>query len=365
VGLLVQRIRLADFRNYEQAEFELGERLTVIGGPNAAGKTSIVEAIQLTTAGQSFRNPAWKETIRRGAEAASVLMTAAGDGRSLSVSMEVDSLGRRAYAVSGSRAKRVADVRGNLPSVVFGPDDLAMVKGSAEKRRALLDTLGDQLSRTYESLRREYDRILKQRNAALKEGQQDVVDTLGGKLAETGAKYTAHRMRLLERITPRLKAAHAEIAAGEDLTATYKRPWAQEEVEGTQGAAEELEAEIAQALETTADEERARGSTLVGPHRDDVLIDLGGVSARIFASQGQQRSIALSWKLAEVSVIKDVSGEAPVLLLDDVMSELDEERRAALVARVDEKTQTVVTTTNLHYFDEDVISRAHVLELGP
>ncbi len=325
MGLLVQRIRLVDFRNYEQAEFELGERLTVIGGPNAAGKTSIVEAIQLTTAGQSFRNPAWKETIRWGRDAGSVLMSAAGDGRTLAVGMDVDSLGRRAYTVNGSKVRRVSDVRGRLPSVVFAPDDLAMVKGSAEKRRALLDSLGDQLSRTYEVLRREYDRILKQRNAALKEGQQGVVEALGSKLAETGARYTSHRMRLLARMGPHATAIHAEIAGGEELGMAYERPWASGSELSEAGEQDALERDIAAGLERTAAEERARGTTLVGPHRDDVSVTLEGTSARAFASQGQQRSAALSWKLAEVAVIKEVTGAAPVLLLDDVMSELDED----------------------------------------
>jgi len=365
VGLLVQSIRLADFRNYEQAEFKLGERLTVIGGPNAAGKTSIIEAIQLTTAGQSFRNPLWKETIRRGAESARVTMEAAGDGRSLRVGMDVDSLGRRAYSVNGSKVRRVADMRRYLPSVVFAPDHMAMVKGSAEKRRTLLDSLGDQLSGTYEALRKEYDRILKQRNAALKEGHTEVADTLAEKLVHTGAKYTAHRVRLLERIKGYARENHAELADGEALGSAYTPPWAGGPVLSPDPDPAEIEQEIVQALAKTRREEAARGVTLVGPHRDDVDFTLEGVNARAFASQGQQRTIALSWKLAEVTVIKDVTGETPILLLDDVMSELDEERRAALVRMVDENTQTAITTTNLHYFDKTILAQADILELGP
>jgi DNA replication and repair protein RecF len=291
-------------------------------------------------------------------------MEAADGGRRLSVELQIDTQGRRNYSVNKQRVRKVAEVRGRLPSVVFAPDDLALVKGSAEKRRAVLDSLGDQLSATYEALRKEYDRILKQRNAALREGQQEVAKTLGFKLAETGARYTRHRMSLLDRLAPLAAEVHSEIAAGESLAIEYVSPWAEAEGRSTdrQDAREE---EIRRGLERTAIEEQARGTTLVGPHRDDIEISVEQAPARAFASQGQQRSIALSWKLAEVSVIEEIAGSPPVLLLDDVMSELDEGRRAALVESVDGSTQTVVTTTNLHYFSDSILERAHVLELGP
>lgn len=361
MGFLVQRVRLADFRNYQQAEFELGERLTVIGGPNAAGKTSIIEALQLTTAAQSFRNPPWKEVIRWGAEEAAVSMEAAEGPRSLVVNMITDGLGRRAYSVNGNKVKRVADVRGHLPCITFTPDDLSVVKGSAEKRRSLLDSLGDQLSRNYEALRKEYDRTLKQRNAALREGDERVVEALNETLVGAGSKYTAHRRRLLARIAPYATTAYGRIAEGESLVVRYHQGWGDDE--SMEESPENLEDELRSALGGVAEEERRRGTTLVGPHKDDIVFSVGGQRARAYSSQGQQRSVALAWKLAEVNVVHDVTGSNPLLLLDDVMSELDETRRESLVGLVDEDTQTVVTTTNLQYFSPKTLRDAHILEL--
>ena len=361
MGLLVKRVRLTNFRNYQQAEFEFGEGLTVIGGPNAAGKTSVVEALQLTTAAQSFRNPPWKETIRWGETEAAVSMEATGDGRSLVVNMRTCAAGRRYYSVNGKKMRKVADVRGLLPCVTFTPDDLLLVKGSAERRRNLLDSLGDQLSHTYEALRKEYERALKQRNAAIKEGNSEVIEALEEPLVVAGARYTIHRRRLLARLVPYASMFYKEIAGIEALHVSYEQGWGSEENNtlDQQG----LEGALHQTLRANAEEERRRGVTLAGPHKDDILFEVGGQRARAYASQGQQRSVALAWKLAEVAVVHDVTKNHPLLLLDDVMSELDEARREALTRLVGEDTQTVVTTTNLHYFSRETIEQAHVLEL--
>ncbi len=157
-----------------------------------------------------------------------------------------------------------------------------------------------------------------------------------------------HRHRLFDRVSSKLSEVYETLASGEKLTATYVPSWSRGD---DSLSAEDPAGSIKEALTRVAAEEKARGLTLVGPHRDDVVFSVNGREARAFASQGQTRTIALAWKLAEVAVITDIAGQAPVLLLDDVMSELDETRRHALASFVGEAAQTFVTTTNLGYFE--------------
>ena len=363
MGLIVERIRLADFRNYERAEFEIGPELTIAAGPNATGKTTIIEALELTTAGESFRQPSWRDVIRWGAAEAKVSMNAGGDNREYAIEMGVSGSGKRQYVVNGSKARRVSDMRGNVPAVVFTPDDLDVVKGPAEKRRASIDSLGDQLSATYETLRREYEQIVRQRNAALKEAQHDVVAALTASLTETGAKYAAHRIRLLDRVATPACEIHDTVSGGDHLEIAYVSSWGEvPEAEGEDATAS-IAKLLGETLDRKAEDEVARGMTLAGHHRDDIAFLVGGRSARDFASQGQQRSIALAWKLAEVRAVEEIAGASPILLLDDVMSELDEARRAALTAFVGGRVQTVVTTTNMGYFDPEMLESASIIRL--
>lgn len=360
MSLSVERLKLKDFRSYESLEVEPGKGLTIVVGPNAVGKTNIIEAIQLLTAATSFRNPSWGECVRWGASESSLELEAKGDGRALSSRIVITSSGRRSYSVNGSAKRRRSDFTGVLPSVVFTPDDLRMVKDSAEKRRAAIDGVGDQLSAAYLTLRGEYDKVLRQRNAALKTPDVDdvVLEALTDTLVAKGEDFASHRRRLFGRLQSALAVAHTSLVPGERLEALYEPSWL------TRGGGAESDSTFREALRRSQREERARGTTVVGPHRDEIRFLLDGRDARVYASQGQQRTIALAWKLAEVSVITEVGGQPPVLLLDDVMSELDEDRRHALAALVGEATQTFVTTTNLGYFDEGMVARAQIVRLA-
>jgi DNA replication and repair protein RecF len=179
------------------------------------------------------------------------------------------------------------------------------------------------------------------------------------RLVDSGASFSGHRRRLFERLSARMSEVYRMLSGGESLTAVYQPSW-----EGHAAEVEEPKDAMREALRHRQREELGRGTTLVGPHRDDVLFAIGGRDARSFASQGQQRTIALAWKLAEVGVITEIGGQPPVLLLDDVMSELDESRRHALARFVGEAAQTIVTTTNLGYFDDDLVRRALLVHLS-
>ena len=360
MSLCVTRLKLRDFRSYESFEMEPGERVTIVFGANAVGKTNIIEALQLLTSASSFRNPSWADCVRWGSEESSLLLEAEGDGRRLETRLLISARGRRSYSINGTSKRTLSEVSGILPCVVFTPDDLRMVKESAERRRAAIDGVGDQLSATYFSLRSEYERTVRQRNALLKNQTPDqgVMEALTERLKNRGTSFSGHRKRLFTRLSKRLSETYEALVPGEHLGVMYESSWTR------RGFEEESETGFEDALRLSEREERARGTTLVGPHRDEIRFLLDGRDARTYASQGQQRTIALAWKLAEVSVITEVGGQQPILLLDDVMSELDEARRHALASFVGEVAQTFVTTTNIGYFEPDMIERAHIVSLG-
>lgn len=364
--LKVNRVRLRDFRNYQVADIAVDDKLTVLVGQNATGKTNIIEAMQLLTAAESFRRPPWGELVRWGASEAKISLEASGGGRSLNIELAVSEASGRSYKVNGTPKRRMVDVRGIVPSIVFTPDDLTIVKGPAERRRAMLDSIGQQLSPAYGSLRRDYDKVVRQRNVLLKEaaGKREL-EVWTERLTEVGARLTAHRVRLLSRITKEAEGVHFAVAGGQTLSVRYAPSWSDTPLEATQDTQpEDLIEQITAGVQEKANEEAARGVSLVGPHRDDVIFEIDGHDARAFASQGQQRSVALSLKLAEVNVVTALASSPPILLLDDVMSELDEGRRHELTRFVDGAAQTVVTTTNLHYFEPELLEGAAVIEVG-
>jgi len=361
VGLSIHRVDVTDFRSYERFSLRPDCRLTVLAGPNAAGKTNLIEAIQLLTAADSFRKPSWNETVRAGAERAVLSLEASGDGRKLEIRLEVTQNGRRKYSVNGKARRGAGHVAGILPCVIFTPDDLRMVKDSAEKRRGALDSLGGQLSPTYARLKAEYEKILRQRNALLRDGigPGQLLDPWTERLISVGGALVGHRRRLFDRLASAMAAVYGQLAEDGALTATYVPSWERDGV-AVQGTAEDV---MRLHLSARAAAEQSRGSTISGPHRDEIVFRIGDAEARAFASQGQQRTVALAWKLAEVEVVSQIASQAPVLLLDDVMSELDERRRHALTSFVGASSQTVITTTNLGYFEGDLLERARVVAL--
>jgi len=355
-------VGVRDFRSYAEYELEIDPFLTILVGPNAAGKTNLIEAIELLTEAASFRNPSWSDTIRQGSTGgARLTMEATGDNRVLEVELDISQAGRRTYKVNGKVRRAVNQVAGVLPCVVFTPEDLRLVKDSAEKRRTAIDSLGAQLSPTYAKLRTDYDKILRQRNALLRDdASEDALSVWTHRLVDVGASLVIHRKRLFDRIEVAMVGVYSELADDGPLTATYMTSWERDAIEVD--GAEPRDAMIKH-LETKKKTEKSRRTTVSGPHRDDIEFRIAGREARAFASQGQQRTIALAWKLAEVSVTTDIATQKPVLLLDDVMSELDEKRRHALAAFVGSVAQTVMTTTNLGYFEQSLLDRAKVVVL--
>lgn len=358
MGLLVTDVTLRDFRSFERLELALAERVTILVGPNAVGKTNTVEAVQLLTSGASFRRPAPAQLVREGAESARIDARLVGDGRVLDHRCDVTASGRR-FSRNGKHC-RAADMPEALPSVLFCPDDLALVKRGASVRRDELDLLARQVSRGYARVLSEYQRAVEQRNRLLREPRPDpsLLAAWDASVALGGATLLAARLRLFDRLAEKVARAYAVISGGERLACDYVCTLG----EGLSGRSrEDLQQVFLDRLEAGRAEDLRRQQTCVGPHRDDVAFAVAGRDARAFASQGQQRSVVLALKMAEVDLVGEILGSRPILLLDDVMSELDERRREAVVNFVDEGIQTLITTTNLGYFSPELLDAAEVV----
>ncbi len=361
MGLAVKTLNMDDFRNAESRRIELSARTTVLVGPNASGKTNTVEALQMLTAGFSFRRPSPRQLVRDGAESARVLARVEGDGRVIDLRCDVVA-GRRQFFRNGKKC-HASDVPGTLLSVLFTPDDLALVKRGAHVRRDELDGFGRQAAAGYSRLLSAYTRAVEQRNRLLKEDRPDLglLDAWDASVAAGGAALLHSRLRLFSRLAPKVSESYGQISGGEPLTCEYVCGLG-EDVAGL--GRDELAGRFADALAAARGEDLRRQQTTVGPHRDDVAFLIDGRDARAFASQGQQRSAVLALKMAETLIAEEVTGARPLLLLDDVMSELDAARREAVVGMLLADTQAVITTTNLGYFSDDVLRGAEVVSYG-
>lgn len=366
--LTITDLSLSCFRNYSSFELHGIGPLTIFVGHNAIGKTNIVEGIQLLTALTSFRNPTGKQLISWDENAAQLEISIKNVSRDLTLHLNIQE-GKRSYSLNG-KPKRIQTLKGLIPSVTFTPDDLALVKGSQSGKRSALDTLGSQLSQNYYVIKKDYEKILQHKNRLLKdEGSDAFFDSIDETLLTVGTQLYCYRSSMFKKLLVWIKHYYQEITDGrESVDGAYIPSWidSEEEIENNSIVNKEEAFKIMNAaLNNTREEERRRRRALVGPHADKIEFFIHGKNARIYASQGQQRSIVLSFKLAELALIREMLDQKPILLLDDVMSELDEHRRNALMGFISGDIQTFITTTNLHYFSDEILEHARVVRLGP
>jgi DNA replication and repair protein RecF len=335
---------LTDFRCYEEATLRFPPGVTVICGANAQGKTSLLEAVGWAATGKSFRGVPDSALVRAGSDAAILRAEVVDDERVQLLEAEIKASGRNRVQLNRNTVQRTRDLLGLMRVTVFAPDDLQLVKGGPASRRDYLDDLLAALSPRYEAARVDYERVLKQRNALLRGGLrgEDAVGTLDVfdlQLAAAGAELARGRVKLLERLVPAVADAYAELAgARTPITTTYEAEWAA-------GLDDDLQAALLDAFAAHRKAEVDRGVTLVGPHRDEWRLLVGGMESRTHASQGEQRTLALALRLGGHRLCAELTGSSPVLLLDDVFSELDDQRAVALVAHLD-AGQTLVTSTS-------------------
>lgn len=321
----IRDLSLVDWRSYEQTNVSFGDGLTTIVGENGQGKTNLIEAIGWMAGLGSFRGAPDDALVRAGADSAVIRATVeAEDGREQLIEIEIPRVGRNRIQVNRQRLNRMGDLVGVLQVTVFSPDDLDLVKGGPALRRGWLDAAVVGRHPKNAALRSDVERILKQRNALLRgvHGKLDAdaaftLDVWDAKLAESGERLLAARLGLLEEMAPTLASAYDAVARqAADATAVYQASW---------------DGPLAAALATNRDLDVRRGVTTVGPHRDEVVLALGDLPARTHASQGEQRSLALALRLAADGVVRSAGVAQPVLLLDDVFSELDPNRAGALL----------------------------------
>lgn len=369
MGLKIQQIHYRNFRNYDNYELtDIGD-VTVFVGPNAIGKTNLVEGIQLITAFNSFRSSKTEHLVRFG-EDSSFIRAVLSDGvRKLDIDFTIHE-GKRSFSLNGKR-KQIKNLRGILPSVVFSPDDLNFIKGSQSIKRAEIDNLGSQLSANYSNVRHDYERILKQKNRYLKEDTTHTfLESVNEVLTTIGSQFYVLRTRLVQEIIPYIKTYYAELCVGkEEVAIAYIPSWLKyedpslQELLDSQFSRDEVKEQLDTVIEREFSREHQRRLSLFGPHADQIVFLINGKDASHFASQGQQRSLVLSYKMAEVALLRDRLNQTPVLLLDDVMSELDEQRRTQLIKVISQDIQTFITSTNLSYFDDEFLSNAEIIEL--
>ena len=338
----LEHLRVANWRNIEEAELAPGPGLTVLCGDNGQGKTNLLEAVWALTGGKSFRGAKDAALIRREAEFALLEADLFCQGRPQNLRLTVGGPASqrpgRTISQNGTPPVRAAALAGVFTAVVFDPNHLSLIKGGPEGRRRFLDTALCQLYPAYLQLLRRYTRVVTQKNALLKScrgqfslsrSQADLLEVYDQQLAAAGEELSLRRQKYLEELGPLAVAIYSEISSGrEQLALRYLPSY------GPEG--------LAAACAARRAEELRAGFCLAGPHREDFEVTLDGQSARTFGSQGQQRSAVLSLKLAEGSVAARVLEDDPVVLLDDVLSELDEKRRAWLLTRM-EGRQTIVT----------------------
>jgi DNA replication and repair protein RecF len=363
---VLDALSLSDLRGYASLDVEFGSGPHIVWGPNAAGKTSLVEAIVLLARGRSHRTTADGELIGWGADLARVEGSVGGSTVEVAVvrAGANGSSGRRRIRVNGV-GRRATGLAGILRVVVFAPEEMLLVAGSPSLRRGALDQLATDRSARYADALATYGRTLQQRNGLLRaireEGaSQDELRFWDGILLDAGSLLVGERLRLLDDLAGPLARAHAEIAPDEAAHAPLRVRY----VSNAPALAGESPREaLARRLAETAEREVWNGSTLIGPHRDDLAFEFDGRDLATFASRGQQRTAILAWKLAELDLLAAHDGRPPLLLLDDVFSELDPDRRAHLVARIAALPQAFVTTTTLDDLDPGLRATATTWEV--
>lgn len=347
----VRALRLEDFRNYDRLQLDLERGLNFFVGPNGSGKTSVLEAVSYLSVARSLRGASDNEVVRWGRSGFGVGADCGGEGSSRTIVLRYEKGAGKSVTIDGEAVGRLADLLGIVRVAWFSPEDTWITKGGPGERRRFLDMALCQLDPVYLNELSSYRRALRQRNEALLSWAPDeesdrIVNVWTERLKSHGSVVIARRLGFLPRLRDEVARFHREISGGGDEIDIRYRSGALERCGGESGdaALEETAERFERALAAVEADERRRGFTLVGPHRDDLEVRLSGRVLRTFGSQGQHRTAAIALKLGEASVL-DAGGGGVVVLLDDILSELDDERGSALVGIVSEFGQALVTST--------------------
>lgn len=347
----IHRLEIEDFRNYRQARLTLPAGLVLIVGPNGTGKTNLMEAVGLAATGRSPRGAADGDLIRHGAGRCRVRVEARHRRGAIEVEAVIAAPGTKRLLLNGRPVRRRSDLLGHLPLVTFFPDDLALVKGTPSLRRRFLDLLISQCRPRHAAEVQQYASVLRQRNSLLGDirrgsASKELADLFDEQLVRAGVSIIVRRLHFvkeLEKVGAPIQEAVGEEKLGLAYSLAGREPRTLETVDLP--AEDQLAGWAQEQIEHLRQEEIRRGYTLWGPHRDDLVIRLDGRDARMYASQGQQRTVVLALKMSEIRLLTGMHGETPLVILDDVLSELDQRRTDALLHHLAQVEQVFLTAT--------------------
>ena len=363
INMYLKTIHLRQFRNYKEQQVDFTAAKTILVGNNAQGKSNLLEAVELLATLRSHRMARDRDLIQDGEIASQINATLQRQTGISDLTLTLRRNGRRTVALNSENLRRQMDFLGVLNAVQFSSLDLELVRGGPENRRNWLDTLLIQLEPIYAFILQQYNQVLRQRNAFLKQHQdsaniQDSELALwDAQLATTGTRVIRRRDRALQRLAPIAKDWHASISGSTEILQINYVP----SVPLDQNHPEQIQQAFLEKIQLRAIAELRQGTTLVGPHRDEVELTINQTPARQYGSQGQQRTLVLALKLAELQLIEEVVGEAPLLLLDDVLAELDPSRQNQLLDAIQDRFQTLITTTHLGSFDSQWLNSSQIL----
>ena len=368
--MLVHAIALKNYRNYESLTLTLDEGINIFLGANAQGKTNLLEAICYASLGRSHRTHQDADLIRFGEEAGSLQLAFSRFAAKSRLDFLFARGKRRSIRLNGEPI-RMKELIGTLNTVLFSPEDLFLIKGAPAERRRFLDGEISQASPAYYHELATYQRLVAQRNALLKRIRERraapaALESWEPQLAASAARVTAKRLEVVRKLSMLANLMQRRISGSQENLALSCAVAGHEAAPlPTAQVTKTLEAWYNEKLRECRDVDIARGATTVGPHRDDLVLEVNGVNLRAFGSQGQQRTGALSLKLSELEFLRSETGEYPILLLDDVMSELDADRRQALLAFLrKERIQTIITATDAAYFPRAPMGSFYRVEKG-
>ena len=342
--MIIKSIELTNFRNYESLNLEFDKGTNILYGDNAQGKTNVLEAIYLSSITKSHKGSKDQDIIKFGENESHIRTYLEKDGDTYKVDMHLRKSGSKVIAVNGQKLKKAAGLLGLLNVVFFSPEDLSIIKNGPSERRRFIDMELCQLDSFYLYNLNNYNKIVNQRNKLLKDiytnySLKETLDIWDSQLISYGSKIIERRVSFINQLNEIIYDIHKKLSGDKEEILIKYEP---------NVLIEEFETKLKQSQE----KDIKLKMTTVGPHRDDICIDVNGIDIRKFGSQGQQRTAALSLKLSEIELVKKITKDTPVLLLDDVLSELDSNRQKYLLDSIG-NIQTIITCTGLDDFVND------------
>ena len=367
----IKSLKLLYFRNYLSTNIEVHPSLNVLVGNNANGKTNIIESIFCLALGKSYRTKSDSECIMFGETATAMSCIVNKNDRELDIMLGINNKGKSAK-IAGIKKTKLTDFVGELNVVLFSPEDLQIVKGSPALRREFMNREFYQFSRIYHKYYLMYQHLLKQRNSYLKDMRKNPKDemslayleTLTSQLAKVALYITKERVSFVQDISKLTYKNMLNISNGQETLKIKYKSSVLDALNITEINDESFtEENLTKVMMKKSFDDIMRGSTKIGPQHDDLEFYINDLDAKMYASQGQQRSIVLSLKLAEINYLKEKTGTYPVLLLDDVLSELDKNRQLKLLDAINENVQTFITTPSISDIKEDLLKKAKVFKI--